>query len=581
MDPSAQHSFCGLPYELSNFQGHFKCEPSVIVGRPSDRQQLANLVKAYPKVKAVGVGHSWWRQNFCSGVNSSAINIVTTELAETLPASQGKPERTISVDEEAMTATVAAGVTQRTLLRFLDNYRTAKSPDGYTLAAFSWFIDQTIAGAVATATHGSSFKHASLSHQLRGLTLMDASGSIRSITPSSDPHLWRAASVSAGRLGIILDVTISIVKNTAVRRSKEDISTEEFVTSLQRLQEDYKAAAGPAVAASSGAANQDGGNATAAAAGGLGSISPLASYAVWQAVKSFDEVQLFWFIPSRMLWRVTFERLTDGLSDEEAAKVMAADGPSNGLPEGAHAQMKVNAVGTGIGIDVAPTYWSDQYRLYLSINVVPGVYPARESYVSISEMENKLYAAWNSYDQYEVAVPLSKAGDCLGAVTKELYGPAQRWRGFRSPALVRFIRAEHSYLSPAVGEAVMYVNIEDHLSYINGNTNEDFQAVLRVFRSPVCGPARLHWGKAGWPQHAQCFDGAAEYPKTWCDFGCAVHQLDPTGKFSAEADRDIWQWSATDSSTGQRVADAGSCCSSSGFDHARCKCASRTDCSKE
>lgn len=40
-----------------------------------------------------------------------------------LRSSQGKPERTISVDEEAMTATVAAGVTQRTLLRFLDNYR--------------------------------------------------------------------------------------------------------------------------------------------------------------------------------------------------------------------------------------------------------------------------------------------------------------------------------------------------------------------------------------------------------------------------------------------------------------------------
>jgi hypothetical protein len=32
-------------------------------------------------------------------------------------------------------------------------------------------------------------------------------------------------------------------------------------------------------------------------------------------------LQLFWFIPSRMLWRVTFERLTDALSDEEAAKV--------------------------------------------------------------------------------------------------------------------------------------------------------------------------------------------------------------------------------------------------------------------
>jgi hypothetical protein len=31
--------------------------------------------------------------------------------------------------------------------------------------------------------------------------------------------------------------------------------------------------------------------------------------------------QLFWFIPSRMLWRVTFERMNDALSDEEAAQV--------------------------------------------------------------------------------------------------------------------------------------------------------------------------------------------------------------------------------------------------------------------
>jgi hypothetical protein len=32
----------------------------------------------------------------------------------------------------------------------------------------------------------------------------------------------------------------------------------------------------------------------------------------------------------------------------------------------------------GIGIEAAPAYWSDQYRLYLSVNVVPGIYPARE-----------------------------------------------------------------------------------------------------------------------------------------------------------------------------------------------------------
>jgi hypothetical protein len=42
---------------------------------------------------------------------------------------------------------------------------TVRSPQGYTLAAFSWFIDQTIAGAVATGTHGSTLQHGSLSSQ--------------------------------------------------------------------------------------------------------------------------------------------------------------------------------------------------------------------------------------------------------------------------------------------------------------------------------------------------------------------------------------------------------------------------------
>lgn len=46
-----------------------------------------------------------------------------------------------------------------------DHCRSATAPQGYTLPAFSWFIDQTIGGAVATATHGSSLRHGSLSNQ--------------------------------------------------------------------------------------------------------------------------------------------------------------------------------------------------------------------------------------------------------------------------------------------------------------------------------------------------------------------------------------------------------------------------------
>jgi hypothetical protein len=133
--------------------------------------------------------------------------------------------------------------------------------------------------------------------------------------------------------------------------------------------------------------------------------------------------------------------------------------------------------------------------------------------------------------------------------------------------------AENAYLSPAHGEPVLYINIEDHVSYATGKPNQGFDAIMKILRSPTCGPARLHWGKAGWPKWASCFDGAKEFPK-WCDFGCAVQELDPYGKFAAMSD--VWRWRAQGNQA--REVDFASCCSASGFDTARCTCASRGGC---
>lgn len=46
------------------------------------------------------------------------------------------------------------------------------------------------------------------------------------------------------------------------------------------------------------------------------------------------------------------------------------------------------------------------------------------------------------------------------------------------------------------------------------------QAVIGLFHDKC--DARLHWGKAGWPEHEPCYDGSKHLPKTWCHFGCAV-----------------------------------------------------------
>lgn len=37
-------------------------------------------LQGFDRVKAVGVGHSWWKEQFCAGDSDKSINIVLTEL---------------------------------------------------------------------------------------------------------------------------------------------------------------------------------------------------------------------------------------------------------------------------------------------------------------------------------------------------------------------------------------------------------------------------------------------------------------------------------------------------------------------
>jgi len=72
---------------VQNFKravGYFECNNNVVVGKPSTLSELQAQIQAYDHVKAVGVGHSWWQQQFCSGADSSSVNIVLTQMNSTL-----------------------------------------------------------------------------------------------------------------------------------------------------------------------------------------------------------------------------------------------------------------------------------------------------------------------------------------------------------------------------------------------------------------------------------------------------------------------------------------------------------------
>ena len=70
---------------------------------------------------------------------------------------------------------------------------------------------QSVAGSIATATHGSSLSHGLLSSSVTSLTLLLANSQLITCTPDKNPELFRTALVSLGALGIVVEISMQVV----------------------------------------------------------------------------------------------------------------------------------------------------------------------------------------------------------------------------------------------------------------------------------------------------------------------------------------------------------------------------------
>ncbi|EIE25101.1 hypothetical protein COCSUDRAFT_40439 [Coccomyxa subellipsoidea C-169] len=616
--PLAASKYCTLPEGLGNFQGYYRCADSVALGKPTNKSELTEIIGRYKRVKGVGVGHrqayrplpSWWQQQFCAGDGADAVGIVTTEMTNTLPqivnptyAKQSDAVFPIQVNEEARTVRVQSGITQRILLDYLANYTTAKAPYGYVLPAFAWYVDQTVGGAVSTGTHGSTMFWGSLSSQAVRIELALANGTLLVLTPDSNPHLWKAGQLAVGRLGIITEIDFKIVPQRLLTRKVVPQTFDAFLEWTLAAQDRYKEAV----------------------AGG-------SEAAISASLAEVDMTQLFWFVPLNQTILITYNSSDIPRQFVGGKQPATAMGPSvmaqsttgrrllqselpfcisspyyhyrkmqpkagifrnaalkGELSEGVYAQAPSPTLGPNIAITQNPVAFNFLYKAAMSGIFQNGTLTERQAILNENEFINKQTSDTDPYDQYEVSVPLQIAGDCLKKASPPMFPdsiPIEQHRhddsfcekhethevgdaviaenlgpGFAVPPLIRFVNGEEAYLANTNGGPRMFFNIEDHLSMVMG-----------IFRQE-CG-ARMHWGKAGWPRWAACFDGAKEFPDTWCSFGCAVRELDPTGKFRSMSD--VWTWNAADRNGTTVPLD--DCCTPDGF-KAECTCMHRPPCS--
>lgn len=131
----------------------------------------------------------------------------------------GKLCRVLSIDRTKLTVKVEGGIIIKKLLKIL-------AKNGLTLANQGYIVDQSIAGAIATATHGSG-KTGTLSSFIEEIELLDAEGNLRVLTKETTLHLFSAAIVNLGCLGIVYSLTLRCIplEKVVLSKIKSDVST--------------------------------------------------------------------------------------------------------------------------------------------------------------------------------------------------------------------------------------------------------------------------------------------------------------------------------------------------------------------
>jgi L-gulonolactone oxidase len=178
-----------MPERWTNWAGEQVCAPERVV-RPAGEEELVDVVRAAQRVRVAGSGHSF--------TDIACGDGVLIDLS--------RMDRVLSHEGELVT--VQAGITLHELGRQL-------AARGLAMANQGDIDRQSLAGALATATHGTGARFGNLSAQVAAVRLVKADGEVVDLDDGDD---LLAARVSLGSLGAISAVTLRCVPLFTLRR---------------------------------------------------------------------------------------------------------------------------------------------------------------------------------------------------------------------------------------------------------------------------------------------------------------------------------------------------------------------------
>lgn len=186
-----------VPFRASTSRTHhtwartFHCRPELYIcpGSIEEIEKVITLARrCRRRLVTVGCGHS------PSDITCTSSWIVNLE----------RYNKILSVDQESRTVVMQSGI-------YLHDFNLKLKQHGLTMPNLGSIDHQSIAGAIGTGTHGSSTRHGTLSQSVLGLKIMLANGRTISCSKDQNKDLFRAALLSLGALGIIVEVTFQAV----------------------------------------------------------------------------------------------------------------------------------------------------------------------------------------------------------------------------------------------------------------------------------------------------------------------------------------------------------------------------------
>lgn len=199
--------------QLTNWSGNLTYGTGN-VHHPETVDQVQEVVKSCRRLRALGSQHAFNR------IADSEDNLISMKGLNKI----------VSLDKTAHTVTVESGMKYGELAPYLHQ-------NGYALSNLASLPHITVAGACATATHGSGVKNGNLSTAVSAVEFVNAAGDVIMLSKQKDGEQFYGAVVALGALGIVTRVTLDLLPTFNMKQTVyRNLPMSELKNNFDELQ---------------------------------------------------------------------------------------------------------------------------------------------------------------------------------------------------------------------------------------------------------------------------------------------------------------------------------------------------------